>query len=247
MTPEEEAIVLRVESFRSQLAARTDRAASFVSPHSGTFTVDDLGHALPGAMTTADMAAHAATGVKPVQGVLLRRLAEGLGAKRVLELGTNTGFSGCYFLSARTEPYLATVEGSAELAEIARGHLAQFSGRFSVLNMLFDEALDSLTGEQFDMAFLDGQHEREATLHYTDRLLEVVRPGGALIYDDLYWSDDMLSAWRVLCRDQRFSVAIDLGWKGVVFVGESGGRNSSPLVHDIAAYAGNRRVVKVNW
>jgi predicted O-methyltransferase YrrM len=85
-------------------------------------------------------ARHAKTGVRPRGGILLRRLVTGIGARRILELGTNTGFSGCYFTSAETKPFLVTVEGSAAMCAIARRNLGRFTTEFLVMHRLFDEA-----------------------------------------------------------------------------------------------------------
>jgi len=218
---------------------------SLGSPHSGTFSLDERGLAHGAAPTRAPAARHARTGVRPFGGTLLRRLVTGIRATRVLELGTNTGFSGCYFVTAATRPRLVTVEGSAAMCAIARVNLARFSPDARVLNALFDEALSELTaaGERFDCAYIDGQHERRATLHYAARVAPLIDQGGILIFDDLYWSGDMNRAWRDICASRDFGLTIDFGAKGVAMPG-----GTLPKRHfDLCDIAGRPPIGRPRW
>jgi predicted O-methyltransferase YrrM len=218
---------------------------SLPSPHSGTFSLDERRLARAAPPTPAPIARHARTGVGPRGGILLRRLVTGMGARRILELGTNTGFSGCYFLCADARPSLVTVEGSAAMCAIARENLMRFSGDFVIVHKLFDEAIDELLSrhERFDCAYIDGQHEREATLHYAARLALLVRPGGTLIFDDLYWSMDMNRAWREICASPAYSVTVDCAAKGAAVLAGSG-----PKRHfDLCEFVGTPPIRRPDW
>ncbi len=83
-------------------------------------------------------------------------MVDDLALDNVLELGTNTGMSGSYILSARRAPHLTTVEGSPDLCAVAEHALKEHD--------LFDDALDALAaeGKRFDAVFIDGQHEERA-------------------------------------------------------------------------------------
>jgi len=246
--PGEDAVASEVERFREEIPklASKPKLASHPSPHSGTFSTDESGHASPAALAEAPVEAHMKTGVDPYGGLLLRRLVEGAGARRVLELGTNTGFSGSYILSAPTCEWLDTVEGSADLCELARINLARTSDRFRVMNTLFDDALDELGGEErYDAAFLDGQHEREATLHYVDRMLALLKPGGMVILDDIYWSEDMNRAWQDVCGDARFPLTIDYASKGVAVA--AGAPEGFAGHFDLCRYVGRPAVHRRGW
>jgi predicted O-methyltransferase YrrM len=157
------------------------------------------------------------TGSGILKGLLLRRIVAGTGAKRVLELGTNTGFSGSYFLSVNNLK-LTTVEGSSALCQIADRNMSRISDNYQIHNCLFDEAIDRLTmeNEKFDCVFLDGQHEREATLHYAKRLKPLMSEGAIYIFDDIYWSDDMNQAWKDLTLLEGFSHSVDFLTLGVL-------------------------------
>jgi|GEM_PF-1951656 len=246
---EEKKIAKNIEEFRSRapLIADTERISSYSSPHSSTFKKNEHGHAVPGDLTNSSIEAHMKTGVNKRGGLLLRRIVQGVNAKRILELGTNTGFSGCYFLSFKTVESLVTIEGSSQLCKIAIKNLHRISSNFKVLNMLFDEAIDKLIeeSEKFDCAFIDGQHEREAVLHYFNRLLPLIKKGGIIIFDDIYWSDDMNQAWKELCRNPLFSQTYDFGSKGVCVLRLN---DTEPSRHyDICEYIGRPSIFRKGW
>lgn len=245
-TPEEKAVARSIEQLRSKVAARDEAIESFASPRSGTFTSQEGGGVSTGPVSSSPASAHAKTGVSMKGGILLRRIVTGLAAKRILELGTNTGLSACYFLSSPVKPEVVTIEGSAALCAIAEGNLRQFSDSFTVMNRLFDEALDELTGkgERFDCAFIDGQHERDATWYYARKMAPMLKPGGAIIFDDIYWSDDMNQFWKEACLSDEFSVTIDLGAKGVGLLR----RSDEPRMHyDVCEYSGRPRIFRKGW
>ena len=52
-------------------------------------------------------------------GIQLKRIIDAFGHGNVLELGTNTGLSGCYFLSSENTEHFYTIEGSPDLCKIA--------------------------------------------------------------------------------------------------------------------------------
>jgi predicted O-methyltransferase YrrM len=245
-TPEERHIARRVERFRGRIAevAGTDTIESLGSPRSGTFSLDERGLARGAPSGMAPVWRHARTGVRPRGGILLRRLASAVKARRILELGTNTGFSGCYFLSADTRPALVTVEGSDAMCAIARVNLARFSSDVLVVHRLFDEAIQSLrtAGERFDCVYIDGQHEGQAVLHYAERVAPLINPGGAVIFDDLYWSGGMNQAWREICRSTRYRLTIDFGLKGVAVAGLEPHRHV-----DLCEFMGRPAIGRPDW
>jgi predicted O-methyltransferase YrrM len=242
-TDEERRIAAEIESFRQRLkeVAGKDEIASYPSPRPATFQLDQQGHSAAPTLIASPVEKHMKTGSPPASGVLLRRIAVGIEAARILELGTNTGFSGCYFISSPHCRELVTIEGAAELCEIARQNMARIADTATVLNMYFDDALDELSrdGRMFDCAYIDGQHEREATLHYANRVCGLLRDGGCLIFDDIRWSRDMNNAWREISRDPRYAVTVDLGKKGACILG---GGDSAPRFVDLSAVLGNPKV-----
>jgi len=214
LTVEERRLGKEIELFRSTIpcVVSGNEIPSYSSPHSSTFKMDEIsGHAEPGPFLTAETESMMKVGTSIWKGMLLRRIIEGTKVKRILELGTNSGFSGCYFLSvAGTE--LVTIEGSKQLCELAQRNISRVSGSYKIMNCLFDIGIDQLIDEKalFDCVFIDGQHEKKATLHYAERVKPLMSNGSIYIYDDIYWSDDMNQAWKELCYNPNNSETVDL-------------------------------------
>jgi predicted O-methyltransferase YrrM len=156
------------------------------------------------------------TGKKQKWATALLLLAKEIKASKAIELGSCAGLSARYIASAESITELITVEGSEELSIIATETL-KHNHNARVVNALFDDALDTeLTnkGKDFDLAYIDGHHEKAATIHYFKRLLPYLKPGALVLFDDVSWSYDMREAWDELSAHPEFSHAIDFGVVG---------------------------------
>lgn len=139
-------------------------------------------------------------------GSLLYQLTQVKQAQTILELGTNLGVSGAYILQAlKQSPHpnkcLVTLEGNPHLAERARHHLAGFAQgvHVEVVTGTFKDSLPDVLHKfgPFDLVFLDGHHERMATLHYFDQIAPYLRSGAWVIFDDLEpWSPTVRGAFQ---------------------------------------------------
>lgn len=150
-------------------------------------------------------------------GTALYLIARGFESSSALELGSCAGISAIYLSSAPHIRKFITVEGAEALAEIARDSLKS-DGNAKVVTSLFDEAIDSMLKspeERIDLAYIDGHHEKIATIHYFNRLIPLFDPGAVVIFDDISWSYDMREAWDLLSMRTEFSHAMDLGMIGV--------------------------------
>lgn len=247
LTDEEKALGQRIESFRKQIPAEHGRDAirSYKSPRANTFEFDEAsGHARPGDVNDSSVEATLRTGSDIYKGILLKRIVEGAGCSRILELGTNTGFSGAYFVSGGNT-HLTSVEGSDELCTIARKNISRVSDNFTVVNALFDDAIDDLAGAgaTFDAVFIDGQHEEEATLHYARRVAPLMAEGALFIFDDIYWSRGMNNAWQQLLDDFGFAEGADLFTVGLLR-GKSSGK---PVVYDLGEVLPRPEFSRGDW
>jgi len=236
-TSEEKKLGNEIESFRAKIPELIDKPKieSYTSPHSNSFRYKEGSeHAEPGELVVGSIENHLKTGSGIFKGLLLKRIIEGTRAKKILELGTNTGFSGCYFLSVN-DTELVTVEGSESLCKIAEKNLSRISKSFKIMNCLFDEAIDQLitNNEKFDCLYLDGQHEREAMLHYTKRVAPIMSEGAIFIYDDIYWSEGMNQAWKELCQEYEFSQGVDLLTFGIL---KKNKEDQKSVIYDIGDY-----------
>ena len=120
--------------------------------------------------------------VSQTDGRLLRQLTEAVGAKRVVELGTSTGYSGLWFALAlrSTGGHLYTHEIDAERAKIARENF-QAAGVADLVTIIEGDAhqLVSQHTEPIDVVFLDA--DKDGYVDYLQKLLPVVRPGGLVL------------------------------------------------------------------
>ena len=245
-TESELAIGKRIEAFRSEIESIEGDLHSFNSPRSGTFKTQNQGHAVAGEYVTNSASAHSRTGSSIPNGILLQRIVTGLAAKTVLELGANTGLSGCYFIGLPEFAQLITVEGSEDLCKIADKNMSRISNNYRLMHALFDDAIDELIGEgvKVDSVFIDGQHEREATWHYTQRVMPLLSPGSSIIYDDIYWSADMNQMWKEVAASPDFSTTVDLRTKGIAVL-KSGDETKRHF--DICTYLGRPSYYRKRW
>ena len=125
-------------------------------------------------------------------GALLRLLATAVSATRILEIGTAIGYSGIWLAGALPPAgMLMTMEIDPERGRTARENFAR-CGLAERVNVVIGDAqrmLAKVSGP-FDVIFQDGDKRQYPLL--LDRLVELLRPGGLLITDNVLWSGDVV-------------------------------------------------------
>ena len=126
--------------------------------------------------------------VDPHEGQLLYVLVKIAGAKRILELGTATGYSGIWLLRGTEGGTLTTYEMDAERARRARENFAEagFGQRALVLEENAKDGLEKLEA-RFDACFIDllnSFRSEEITRRVTELCLERLDAGGLLMADN---------------------------------------------------------------
>jgi len=123
--------------------------------------------------------------VSPTDGRLLRLLAETIGAKRVVEIGTSTGESAVYLALAlkRTGGHLFTHEIDPHRARVAQENF-KLAGVDDVITVVLGDAHETVKRyredkQPIDMVFLDA--DKEGYIDYLEKLLPLVRPGGLIV------------------------------------------------------------------
>jgi len=227
----------QIENLRARIAARPDtfRFASFEDPLGPV----RLAHSAPTAHADLTCKQLANTLSVPRRwGLFLHLCAQEFGARRILELGACVGISGAYLASVTTRPAIVTLEGSPELAAIARETLAAVTETAEVVVGTFAETLPATLTRlpsTIDLAFVDGHHEEAATLRYVEAIAPHLSPSGLFVLDDIYLYRGMWSAWQRLASDRRFT-AVNVGRFGLLVCGSGKGR------YDLARYTGYWRV-----
>src|SRR2546426_4591420 len=125
--------------------------------------------------------------VEPHEGSLLYLLVKIAGAKRILELGTATGYSGIWMLRGSGGGTLTTYETDHDRAQRARANFGEagFGKAAIVLEENAKDGLEKLEG-RFDACFIDLLNSIKSE-EITRRVLElcIERPqGGALLMAD---------------------------------------------------------------
>ena len=115
-------------------------------------------------------------------GRILRVLAESIGAKHIVELGTSVGYSGLWFSIAlkATGGKLTTYEIDKERAAKARANFDR-AGVGDLVTIVEGDAHVEVTKmkEPIDLIFLDA--DKEGYIDYLNKLLPLLRPGGLII------------------------------------------------------------------
>ena len=130
--------------------------------------------------------------VGSLEGNFLKVLARICGAKRIVEVGTFTGYSGLMLASALPEDgKLYTCEISPENAATARTYFDK-SPHGSKIEIKLGPAAESLAQLEgpFDMAFIDA--DKVGYITYFDLILPKMRPGGLIVADNVLWSGRVL-------------------------------------------------------
>jgi caffeoyl-CoA O-methyltransferase len=141
--------------------------------------------------------------VGPVEGQFLKMLATLTGARRILEIGMFTGYSTLAWAEALPKDgRIVTCEINPETTEIAKRYFAE-SPHGHKIEIRLGPALDSLKLMHgiFDLCFIDADKENYGA--YYERCMELVRPRGLIILDN------MLRGGRVLDPQDRPSQAVD--------------------------------------
>ena len=138
-----------------------------------------------------------------IVGKLLQIIIQISGAKRILEIGTFTGYSALMMSEViPNDGQILTCEMNFKYMELAKSFFEKFDNQ-NKIKVIEGNALDSLNDLEgpFDLVYLDGDKLRYP-LYYT-KIKPMLRSGGLIIADNVLW-DGM-----VLNPEDEKSIAID--------------------------------------
>ena len=126
------------------------------------------------------------------QGQFMALLVRMLGVKKIVEVGTFTGYSSLVMALALPENgQIVACDISEEYTEVAQ-RFWQEAGVVDKIDLRLGLAVETLTeilsnGEAgtFDMAFIDAD-KRNYKVYY-EKCLELLRPGGLILIDNVLW------------------------------------------------------------
>jgi caffeoyl-CoA O-methyltransferase len=163
----------------------TPAIQSYVVAHSAP--IDDVQRAL--IKETEELGFISIMQISPEQGAFMEQLARLLGARRIIEVGTFTGYSALCF--ARALPpggKLLCCDVSEEWTSIGRKHW-QKAGLADRIDLRIAPAAETLAAlppdPVWDMAFIDADKGGYRT--YYEAILERLRPNGVILVDNVLW------------------------------------------------------------
>lgn len=224
LSPTEHEAARRIEARRTALL-RSDQRIPKVDYGAGTAADRRTAAEMQGGVASVERVADVCRASKPAfWAAFLLALVRETGPTSCVELGTCVGISAAYQAAALGPgAALWTLEGSPEIARLARETLADFPDARVVVGP-FDETLASVLAEAapVDLFFNDGHHDEHAVLRYFEAALPHLAPGAVVAFDDIGWSPGMRRAWNAIERHERVAGAIDLETMGIVVVGPGG-------------------------
>lgn len=122
------------------------------------------------------------------QGRLLSMLSKMMQPKRILEIGTFTGYATlCLAEGLTADGIIHTIEVNRELEEMLNSHFNSTDvGRKIKLHFGEAEAvLKDLSREIFDLVFIDA--DKKNNFAYFNAVFDNVRSGGLIIIDNVLW------------------------------------------------------------
>lgn len=122
-----------------------------------------------------------------LQGRLLAMISAMVSPRRILELGTYTGYSAlCLAEGLRPDGRLHTVEIDDEMEEELTELFATAPGGDRIILHIGDaETIVNEIDEEWDLVYIDANKRRY--VEYLDAVLPRLRPGGFIIADNTLW------------------------------------------------------------
>lgn len=162
--------------------------------------------------------------IAPEQGQFMTLLARLIGARRIIEIGTYTGYSSICLARALPENgLLLCCDIDEHWTGIARRYW-QEAGLSQRIDLRLAPALDTLDGllrdgqqGTFDLVFIDADKENYDA--YYERSLQLIRQNGVIIFDNTLWygrvadnsvQDVDTNALRALNRKLKADARVDI-------------------------------------
>ena len=127
-----------------------------------------------------------------VEGMFLKCLVRAMGARRVLEIGTFTGYAALMMAEGLPDDgEIITLDIDEKALAIARAHWDRnlHGGKITSVIGRADESLKSIDGP-LDLVFIDA--DKQSYIRYWDDVVPKVRSGGLIVVDNVLWGGAVL-------------------------------------------------------
>ena len=128
-----------------------------------------------------------------MQGQLLKMFCRMIGARRVLEIGTYTGYAAISLAEGLEEDGIVyTIDINDEIEDIAREYIRK-SGLEERIRFLLGDACELIPdlAETFDLVFIDA--DKRQYPEYYRLIFDKLKPGGIIVADDVLWEGKVLT------------------------------------------------------
>ena len=126
------------------------------------------------------------------QGRILSLISKIISPKKILEIGTYTGYSAiCLCEGMDKDGILHTIDNNKELVEIQNKYFKKANLTNKIVQHYGDaKNIIPSIDEEFDIVFIDA--DKESYPEYYDLVINKVRSGGIIIADNILWSGKIL-------------------------------------------------------
>lgn len=152
---------------------------------------------------------------------LLYRLVADLKPGISIVLGDSFGITTAYLSKAAPEARLVSIMGNSESLSITEETLHKLNiHNVELLSANVEDLLPKLLDgiPELDFILIDGNHSRDSIMNYFKSCLPKMSEHSMMVFEDIYRSREMKSAWEEIKSNSEVSVTIDLFWIGLVFV-----------------------------
>ncbi len=158
-------------------------------------------------------------GMRLHQSQLMNKIINYFNIKNSLELGTSVGLGSLSMSVNKPQNVVDTVEVCPNTFKYARNHFLNLNlNNIKINNTDFQSFINKIPkNKTYDLIYLDGHHQKDATLHYFSKLKKHIHHNSIIILDDIYWSKGMQEAWQSICKEEDVKVSIDLYFWGIIF------------------------------
>jgi len=183
-------------------------------------TEDEMRDGVPKKISTKELCK---IGLKSDFAHLIYALVKQTKPATILELGTCCGFSSIYMSKALHDnnSLIHTIEGSPETAKIAQENFKKANSSNIISHVgKFSDTLPKLLEEitPINFAFIDGHHDKDATLEYFKMIKPYLDKNALVLFDDISWSSGMKEVWKIIKQDTDIIKYEDFSKLGLCFM-----------------------------
>jgi caffeoyl-CoA O-methyltransferase len=138
-----------------------------------------------------------------IQGRILSMFSHMIQPKRILEIGTYTGYSALCLAEGLTENgKIFTIDNNEEISGYLKKYAEKSGFKDNVVQLIGDaKSIIPTLDEQWDIVFIDADKENYS--NYYDLVFDKIRKGGFIIADNVLWSGKVVEENEKIDKDTR--------------------------------------------